>query len=221
MPAGLANAPWICGASVRAADHAHRGGKHDAIHQDVGCRRSGGRTGPCRGACERLVGKWLWWSVGRWSLVRARIRLSLLRWVSVLRRLSRLGRLPRLGGIPGLRLSGLGSSAMAWPAAGPETIRLRLIVEPRSVDQTRAVPYRPHGFISHLALGIDSVHRKPLHAHECEVTRVGCREAQPNRTDTTPALARRLRGLERCNSPRSLTPYTHAFHVPGCRVLAA
>ena len=35
---------------------------------------------------------------------------------------------------------------------------------------------------------------------------VGCREAKPNRTGTTPALALRPSGLERRNSLRSLTP---------------
>ena len=45
---------------------------------------------------------------------------------------------------------------------------------------------------------------------------VGCREAKPNRTGTTPVLALRLSGLEWRNSLRSLTPYD--FHRPGWRV---
>lgn len=43
--------------------------------------------------------------------------------------------------------------------------------------------------------------------------RVGCREAQPNRTDTTRALTSRLLGRERRNSLRSLAPCV--FHRQG------
>lgn len=42
---------------------------------------------------------------------------------------------------------------------------------------------------------------------------VGCGEAQPNRTDTEPALTSRLLGRERRNSLRSLAPYV--FHRQG------
>ena len=148
-PGGFVSVPLSRGASVRAIDRAHRGGKHDPIHQVVGRRRGGGCVGPCRGACKRLVGIRLRWSVGRRSLVRAGVWwLSLLRRISVLRRLSGLGRLSRLGRASRLRLSGLGS-AMAWtspcPCSCSEASRLRLIVEARSADRARADMSCPHG----------------------------------------------------------------------------
>ena len=45
----------------------------------------------------------------------------------------------------------------------------------------------------------------------------GCREAQPNRTGTSPVLTSKRSGLEQRNSLRSLAPYYYSFHASGGR----